>query len=151
VPTRREKGRNGRWAAEAQEHRLAWGESGLTRLGYARKAGLAPSTLSRWLRNLKKLEEGSGADARAGGRATTRPAKAGEVVVGDSGRPSAARLVAVQVAAPAVEENGGFGEKTSKAACPVELALPSGIRIRYPGGVGYEELSMLVGLLEREC
>ena len=81
----------------------------------------------------------------------TRPAKAGKVVVGDSGRPSPARLVAVQAAAPAVEESGGFGEKTSKAACPVEVALPSGIRIRYPAGVGYEELSMLVGLLEREC
>jgi hypothetical protein len=128
-----------------------WGESGLTRLGYARKAGLAPSTFSRWLRNLKKLEGGSGADARAGEGPTTRPAKAGKVVEGDSGRRSPARLVAVQVAARAVEENGVFGEKPSKEACPVELALPSGIRIRYPGGVGYEELSMLVGLLGREC
>ena len=59
--------------------------------------------------------------------------------------------MAVQVAAPPVEENGGFGEKASKAACPVEVALPSGIRIRYPAGVGYEALSLLVGLLEREC
>ena len=140
-----------RWAAEAQEHRLAWSESGLTRLGYARKAGLAPSTFSRWLRDLKKLEEGSGADARAGGRATTRPAKAGKVVVGDSGRPSPARLVAVRVATPAVEDDEGSGAETLSTACPVEIALPSGIRIRYPAGVGHEELSMLVGLLEREC
>ena len=151
MPTRREKGRNGRWAAEAREHRLAWLESGLTRLGYAEKAGLAPSTFSRWLRNLKGLEEGAGADAGAGERATTRPAKAGKVVAGDSVRPSRARLVAVQVAGPAVEDDGGSGVETSKTACPVEIALPSGIRIRYPGGVGHEALSLLVGLLEREC
>ena len=126
----------------------------MTRLGYAAKAGLAPSTFSRWLRNLKRLENGSGGDAGAGERPKTRPAKAGKVVAGDSVRPSRARLVAVQVAAPAVESDGGDGGsevETLKAARPVEIALPSGIRIRYPGGVGYEELSMLVILLEREC
>ena len=151
MPTRREKGRNGLWAGEAQEHRLAWGKSGLTRLGYAEKAGLAPSTFSRWRRNLKRHEEGSGADARPGERATTRPAKAGKVVVGDSGRRSPARLVAVQVAAPAIEDDEGSGAETLSTACPVEIALPSGLRIRYPAGVRYEELSLLVGLLEREC
>ena len=151
MPTRREKGRNGRWAAEAREHRLAWVESGLTRLGYAEKVGLAASTFSRWLRNLKRLEEGTGADARVEERPKTRPAKAGKVVAGDSVRPSGVRLVAVQMAAPAVEDDGGSGVETLKTACPVEIALPSGMRIRYPAGVGYEELSMLVGLLEREC
>ena len=151
MPTRRQKGRNGRWAAEAREHRLAWVESGLTRLGYAEKVGLAPSTFSRWLRNLKTHEEGSGGDAAAGERRKARPAKVGKVVAGDSVRPPRARLVAVQVAAPETEDEEAAGVETANTACPVEIALPSGIRIRYPAGVGGEELSRLVGLLEREC
>jgi hypothetical protein len=57
----------------------------------------------------------------------------------------------VQVAALGVEDDEGSGAEKLSTACPVEIALPSGIRIRYPGGVGYEALSLLVGLLEREC
>jgi hypothetical protein len=151
VPTRREKGRNGRWAAEALEHRQAWGESGLTRLAYAEKAGLAASTFSRWLRNLKRREGEGAADSGAEERLAARSLKAPKTVATEAVKPCGARLVAVQVAASAVEDDGVHGTETSKAASPVEIALPSGIRIRYPAGVGYDELSKLVGVLEREC
>jgi hypothetical protein len=49
------------------------------------------------------------------------------------------------------EDEYSLASAASTSGRPVEIALPSGICIRYPAGVGREELSMLVGLLEREC
>jgi len=65
-------------------------------------------------------------------------------------RPARARFLAVQVA-PLGEGEIAAASSASTSGGPVEIALPSGICIRYPAGVGREELSMLVGLLGREC
>ncbi len=62
-----------------------------------------------------------------------------------------ARLLAVQVGAAVEDEIGGGMSAARTTGRPVEIALPSGIRIRYPAGVGREELSRLVILLEKEC
>lgn len=53
------------------------------------------------------------------------------------------------VAPPSTAAYSEKGVETSKTAHPVDVALPSGIR--YPAGVGSEELSILPGLLQREC
>jgi hypothetical protein len=150
VPTKRRRRWQSRWEARSREHREAWKESGLTRVAYAEKAGLTASTFSRWLRNLKGREE-EDSDGVRGERRTARPVKAPKADTTEGVRPARAHLVAVEVATPMVEEDDFSGGEGAKAAGPVEIALPSGIRIRYPGGVKYEELSRLVGLLEREC
>lgn len=151
MPTRREKGRNGQGAAEAREHRQAWKESGLTRQAYAEEAGLATSTFSRWLRKLEKGVEASVAAGRAGAKPAVTRGRGPGTGGTDRAKPIGARLVAVQVAPARIEVGADACAENKKTVRPVEIALPSGIRIRYPAGVGCEELSELVVLLEREC
>lgn len=147
MPTRPRTRRKGRWEAEARRHRRVWSASGLTRLAYASEAGLAASTFSRWLRNLDRREGDVAAFSESEGPTGIRLAGRSQDVAGELVRPVRARLLAVQVAPSGESEIGA----ASTGGRPVEIALPSGICIRYPGGVGREELSMLVGLLEREC
>jgi hypothetical protein len=78
------------------------------------------------------------------------PAGRAQDVAAEQVRPARARLLAVQLA-PWGEGEIAAASSASTSGRPVEIALPSGICIRYPAGVGHEELSMLVGLLEREC
>ena len=150
MPTRSRTRRKGRWEAEARRHRRAWSASGLTRVSYASEAGLAPSTFSRWLRNLERRESGDAAASETEGPLGIEPAGRAQDVAAEQVRPARARLLAVQLA-PWGEGEIAAASSASTSGRPVEIALPSGICIRYPAGVGHEELSMLVGLLEREC
>lgn len=150
MPTSSRTRRRGRWEAEARKHRRAWSGSGLTRVAYAGEAGLAPSTFSRWLRNLDRRENGDAAvsepERRSGVGSAARP----QDVAAEPARPARGRLLAVQVA-PWDEGEMAAASSASTSGRPVEIALPSGICIRYPAGVGHDELSVLIGLLAREC
>lgn len=150
MPTRPRTRRKGRWEAEARRHRRAWNGSGLTRLAYASEAGLAPSTFSRWLRNLDRRESDVSTFSDSEGPTGIGPARRAQDVVAEAVRPARARFLAVRVA-PCGEGEIVAASPASTNGRPVEIALPSGICIRYSAGVGREELSMLVGLLEREC
>ena len=139
---------------KARAHRDKWRKSGRSRWEYAEKAGLAPSTFSRWLRKL----EGSLSDPS---HATTVPMAAAsgrqEALSVSTPRP---RLLAVHVvpslAIGGEKRFGGTcgsedGTKASSRDRPVEIDLPGGVRIRYPEGVSVPDLVALVSLLERRC
>jgi hypothetical protein len=150
VPTSSRTRRKGRWEAEARRHRRTWNASGLTRVAYASEAGLAPSTFSRWLRNLDRRESDDAAVSESEGPTSIGAAGRAQDVAAEPVRRGRARLLAVRVG-PCGEGEYLPASPASTSGRPVEIALPSGICIRYPAGVGREELSMLVGLLEREC
>lgn len=153
MPTARRTRPRGAWKSEARKHRRAWRKSGQTRVAYARNAGLAPSTFSRWLRNLDRLEGEGAAISVTTGSAGIAPAGRSREVATALASPARARLLEVQVAPWGECETGAAvaAAAVSTNDPPVEIALPSGIRIRYPTGVRSEALSALVGLLGREC
>ena len=152
MPTGPRSRRRSRWEAEAGERRRAWEESGLTRVAYARKTGLAPSTFSRWMRKLKESErEGTTESGASEGQPVPSQARGKPGLAARAVKTAGARLLAVEVGAAVEDELGGGTSSAATPGRPVEIALPSGIRIRYPGGVGREELSKLVILLEKEC
>jgi hypothetical protein len=135
-------------------HRDKWRKSGQSRWEYAEKAGLAPSTFSRWLR---KLDEESSDPSHP----TTVPKAA---VSGRREAPRVTRpepgLLAVHVVPSFVidghERRGRTngtesGTEVSPRERPVEIELPGGVRIRYPAGASPTDLVALVNLLEGRC